>query len=233
MLYPFFYDPTFILMIPAIILALYAQAKVSSTYAKYSKIGNSRNITGAQAARMILDRNGLSNVAVERIPGNLTDHFDPRANVIRLSDAVYNSTSVAAVGVAAHEAGHAVQYDTAYVPIKVRNAILPVAQVSSKLAVPLIIIGIIMSGFSVLINAGIILFSAAVLFQLITLPVEFNASRRAVSTVYETGFLNEVETAGAKKVLNAAALTYIAAALTSLLQLLRFILIAGGGRRRD
>lgn len=230
--YPF-YDPTYIIIIPALILALYAQAKVSSTYAKYSKIGNSRNITGAQAARMILDRNGLSDVAIERIPGNLTDHFDPRAKVIRLSDSVYNNTSVAAVGVAAHEAGHAVQHDTAYMPIKVRNAILPVAQLSSQLAVPLIILGLIMSGFSFLINTGIILFSAAVLFQLITLPVEFNASRRAISTVYESGFLNEVETEGARKVLNAAALTYIAAALTSLLQLLRFILIAGGGRRRD
>lgn len=229
----FWYDPTYIILIPAILLALYAQTKVQTTYNKFSKVGNHRGMTGAEAARMILNRNGLQEVRIERTSGHLSDHYDPRTNVIRLSDGVYNSASIAAVGIAAHEVGHAIQHNTGYVPIKLRNTVLPVAQIGSFLALPLVIIGIIMSSFNALVPAGIILYSAVVAFQVITLPVELNASRRAVQTVYELGALNEEETKGAKKVLTAAALTYVAAAASAVLQLLRLLLIANGSRRDD
>jgi len=229
----FYYDPTCLLLLPAILLALYAQGRVRTTYAKFAKIGNRRGLTGADVARRILDRNGLTHVRVERISGNLTDHYDPRANVVRLSGDVHDNASIAAVGIAAHEVGHAVQHNTGYVPIKVRNTVLPVAQIGSSLAIPLVIIGIIFSAFEVLIPVGIILYTAVVAFQLATLPVELNASRRALTSVYEIGFLDEEETKGAKKVLSAAALTYVAAAASAILQLLRLLLLAGNNRRRD
>ncbi len=228
-----FYDPTYLILIPAILLALFAQTRVQSTYTKFSGVTNRRGLTGADVARRILDQNGLHHIPVERINGNLTDHYDPRAGVVRLSDGVYDKASIAAVGVAAHEVGHAVQHNTGYYPIKLRNTVLPAAQIGSTLALPLVIIGIIFSAFEVLIPVGIVLYAAVVAFQLVTLPVELNASRRALQTVLEIGFLDEEETKGAKKVLSAAALTYIAAAASAVLQLLRLLILAGNGRRRD
>lgn len=229
----FYYDPTYLILLPAILLAVYAQSRVKSTYSKFARVGNRRGLTGADAARRILDRNGLTHVRIERINGNLTDHYDPRANVVRLSGDVHDSASIAAVGIAAHEVGHAVQHNTGYTPIKLRNTVLPVAQIGSSLALPLVIIGIIFSAFEVLIPVGILLYTAVVAFQLVTLPVELNASRRALTSVYEIGFLDEEETKGAKKVLSAAALTYVAAAASAILQLLRLLLLAGNDRRRD
>lgn len=225
-----FYDPTIILLIPAMIFSLIAQAMVKSTFSKYSNVRNGRGLTGAEAARAILDRNGLSNVRIEHIGGELTDHYDPRANVIRLSDSVYNSTSVAAVGVAAHEAGHAVQYAENYFPIKVRNSIIPVTRFGSSLSTPLVLLGIIFS-WDFLITAGILLFCAVVLFQAVTLPVEFNASGRALRTLRDSCILEEDEVKEAKKVLTAAAMTYVAAMVSALLSLLRLILISNRRRR--
>ena len=223
------------LVIIAALLSLIASANVSSTFKKYSKKGTARNITAEQAARSILDANGLYNVRIESISGNLTDHYDPRANVIRLSDSVKNSTSVAAVGVAAHEAGHAVQHATGYVPIKVRNAIVPVANIGSMAGPYLIIIGLLLSGgmSTILLNAGIWFFSFAVLFQLVTLPVEFNASRRAVSILERDMYLESDEVPAVKKVLGAAAMTYVAAAAVSVANLLRFVMLASGRKRND
>lgn len=225
-------DPLYIfLVIPAVIVAAIAQANVSGTFSKYSKVRTARGYTGAEAARAILDANGLYNVRVERVAGNLTDHFDPRQNVIRLSQGVYDNATVAAVGVAAHESGHAVQYATGYAPIKLRNAIVPVTQFGSSLSIPVLLLGFFM-GLQPLVYAGIILFSAMVVFQLVTLPVEFNASSRALAIIEEQELLGSEELRGAKKVLGAAALTYVAALLVSLMQLLRIIL-RFGGRRRD
>lgn len=229
----FYFDPTYLIVLPAVLLALYAQFKVQSTYAKFSQVQSRRGLTGAEAARQILDRNGLQHVRVEHIAGNLTDHYDPRADVVRLSDGVYNSATIAAVGVAAHEVGHAVQHNTGYAPIKLRNTVLPVAQIGSSLAFPLVLLGFIFSAFEVLIPIGIILYAAVVAFQLITLPVELNASRRALDTVYEIGFLDGEETKGAKKVLSAAALTYVAAAASAILQLFRLLLLSGRRGDRD
>lgn len=225
----------YMLVIIAALLSLIASANVSSTFKKYSKKGTARNITAEQAARSILDANGLYNVRIESIGGNLTDHYDPRANVIRLSDSVKNSTSVAAVGVAAHEAGHAVQHATGYVPIKVRNAIVPVANIGSMAGPYLIIIGLLLSGgmSTILLNAGIWFFSFAVLFQIVTLPVEFNASRRAVSILERDMYLESDEVPAVKKVLGAAAMTYVAAAAVSIANLLRFVMLASGRRRND
>lgn len=225
-----------VLVVPTIILSMWAQSMVSSRFKKYSKVSTMRNFTATEAARQILDQNGLHDVKIEAIAGNLTDHYDPRTNVIRLSDSVRNSTSVAAVGVAAHEAGHAVQHAEGYSLIKLRNSLVPVANFGSKLAMPLIIIGLLlMAGEGVfgstLVYAGIILFSAAVLFQIVTLPVEFDASNRAIKVLSEGGYLYGEETKHVKKVLGAAALTYVAAAATSVAQLLRLILIARD--RRD
>ncbi|MEF9865945.1 MAG: zinc metallopeptidase [Oscillospiraceae bacterium] len=215
----------FILVIPALIIAAYAQMKVSSTFNKYSRAATRSGLTGAGAARRILDMNGLQNVSIEHISGNLTDHYDPRTNTVRLSDNVYNSQSIAAVGVAAHETGHAVQHATGYIPLKARNAIIPITNFGSKLAMPLIILGMF---FSVtLIKVGIVLFATVVVFQLITLPVEFNASHRAVATLDSMGVVDDVEKSGVKKVLTAAALTYVAALLVSIAQLLRLVLIYG------
>ncbi len=225
-----YWDSTIIILIPAIIFSIIAQIMVKSAFSKYSKVRNSRGLTGADAAREILDRNGLTNVRIEHISGSLTDHYDPRANVIRLSDDVYGSATVAAVGVAAHEAGHAVQYAEGYYPIKIRNAIIPVTRFGSSLSTPLVILGLALS-WDFLITAGILLFCAVVLFQAITLPVEFNASGRALKTLRSSHFLEDDEMKGARSVLTAAAMTYVAAMLSALLSLVRLLVISGRRRR--
>lgn len=230
-MFPYFYfDWTWIILIPAVILSAWAQANVNGTFKKYSQVYSRFGYTGADAARRILDINGLYNVKIEHVGGELSDHFDPKTNVVRLSDATYNSRSVGAIGVAAHEVGHAIQYATGYSPIKVRNAIVPAVNFCNMLSMPMLILGLFLS--YTLVELGIILFSATVLFQLITLPVEFNASRRAVAAIEREGLLEADEAVGAKKVLKAAALTYVAAAVSAVLSLLRIILIFGG-RRRD
>lgn len=225
-----YWDSTIIILIPAIIFSIAAQIMVKSAFSEYSKVRNSRGLTGADAAREILDRNGLTNVRIEHISGSLTDHYDPRANVIRLSDDVYGSATVAAVGVAAHEAGHAVQYAEGYYPIKIRNAIIPVTRFGSSLSTPLVILGLALS-WDFLITAGILLFCAVVLFQAITLPVEFNASGRALKTLRSSHFLEDDEMKGARSVLTAAAMTYVAAMLSALLSLVRLLVISGRRRR--
>jgi len=229
---PYFYiDYTYLVyVVPAIIISIIAQIMVKSTFAKYDKVFSSKGMTASEVTRKILDANGLSHIAVQNIAGNLTDHYDPKAGVIRLSDTVRSNTSVAAIGVAAHEAGHAIQYKTGYVPIKIRNAFVPVANIGSRLSMPIILLGIILSQ-DPLVLFGIILFSAIVLFQLITLPVEFNASRRAKKTLVAMGILSETEANGAKRVLSAAAMTYVAAMIVSLMQLLRLITIFGRRRK--
>lgn len=225
-------DITYIIFVlPALILAMWAQANVNSIFNKYKSVSNSRGYTAYDVARRILNMNGLNNVKIERVSGHLSDHFDPKANTVRLSDSTYQSSSVAAIGVAAHEVGHAIQHATAYMPIKIRNAIVPVVQISSYAAFPLAIIGIIF-GSNRLVLAGVILFSLVVLFQLITLPVEFNASRRAIKTLESNYILEGNELSGAKKVLFAAALTYVASAAVAIGNLLRLLVLAGG-RRRD
>lgn len=222
----YFYDSYYLMLVlPAIIIAMVAQFKVQSTFKKYATVFSRKGKTAAEVARRILDENGLSGVMVERVAGNLTDHYDPKANVIRLSDSVYGSTSVASIGVAAHEAGHAVQHFVGYAPIRLRNAVLPVANIGSRLAMPVILIGLLMS-FNPLVSFGIILFSGLVLFQLVTLPVEFNASQRALNTLREHNALDSEELLAAKKVLSAAAMTYVASALVSAMQLLRLVLIS-------
>ena len=212
------------------IFAMWAQMRVSSTFNRYSKVGSARGLSAAQVCRQILDENGLFAVRVERVSGNLTDHYDPRSNVIRLSDSVYHSTSVAAIGVAAHEAGHAVQYSVGYVPIKIRNSIIPVSKLGSTLSMPILLVGLLFNS-GVLVEIGILLFSTMALFQLVTLPVEFNASGRALRTLGDYHILDDEETQMAGKVLKAAALTYVAALLSSAAQLLRLILLYG--RRRN
>lgn len=226
-----YWDQTMIILIPALIFSLIAQLMVKGAFSKYSGVRNSRGYTGADAARAILDRNGLSYIRIEHINGELTDHYDPSANVIRLSDSVYNNDSVAAVGVAAHEAGHAVQYAEGYGPIKVRSAIIPITQFGSNLSTPLVILGIIFSS-NVLITAGILLFCTVVLFQAITLPVEFNASGRALKVLREEHFLDDDEMNGAKSVLTAAALTYVAAMFSALASLARLLLIRNRNNSR-
>lgn len=226
-----YWDQTIIILIPALIFSLIAQLMVKGAFSKYSGVRNSRGYTGAYAARAILDRNGLSYIRIEHINGELTDHYDPGANVIRLSDSVYNNDSVAAVGVAAHEAGHAVQYAEGYGPIKVRSAIIPITQFGSNLSTPLVILGIIFSS-NVLITAGILLFCTVVLFQAITLPVEFNASGRALKVLREEHFLDDDEMKGAKSVLTAAALTYVAAMFSALASLARLLLIRNRNNSR-
>lgn len=222
-----FIDPLYIIMIiPALLLSVYAQIKVKSTYGKFSKVPSSRGLSGAQAARMILEAQGIRDVKIEMGKGFLSDHYDPRGKVLRLSQDVYGGYSLASVGVAAHEAGHAIQHAQGYMPLKLRSAIVPVASVGSKLAWPLLIIGFIFMSKS-LISAGIVFFSAAVLFQLVTLPVEFDASIRALRALPATGVLVDSEVQGARKVLSAAAMTYVAAAAAAVLQLLYFLLRAG------
>lgn len=225
-----------VLVLPAVFLAMWASARVNSTFRKYSQQYSRRNLTGADAARLVLDANGLHNVRIERVAGNLTDHYDPRTNVIRLSDSVYGSTSTAAIGVAAHEAGHAIQYAVHYVPIKLRAAIIPATRIGSMLAIPLILIGLLFVSGDLgvqLAYAGIACFGLSTVFQLVTLPTEFNASRRALAALESGHLLDENEMVGARKTLWAAAMTYVAALAVSLAQLLRLLLIVGGRRRND
>ena len=237
---PYFYgfDMTYLyLVLPCILLSLIASAKVNSTFNKYSQTLSLRRITGADAARRVLSANGVSNVRIERVGGHLSDHYDPRTNVIRLSDGVYDSASVAAIGVACHEAGHAVQYAHHYAPIKLRAAIIPITNIGSKLAMPLILLGLLLSfGESVsytFVYLGIVCFGLSLVFQLVTLPVEFNASRRAMEAIRNGDILTEEEQRGARKTLTAAAMTYVAATAVSLAQLLRLLVLFGGNRRRD
>ena len=236
--YYYGFDLTYlVLVLPCVIFAMVASARVNSTFNRYSQIQSSRHITGAQAAQRVLAANGVTGVQIERVSGNLTDHFDPRTNVIRLSDSVYNSTSVAAIGVACHEAGHAVQYAHHYAPIKLRAAIIPITNIGSKLAMPLILLGILFSfgeSFSYgFVYAGIACFALSLVFQLVTLPVEFNASRRAMNAIADGNILSEAEQKGARKTLTAAAMTYVAATAVALAQLLRLLLLFGGRRRND
>ena len=222
-----------VLVLPCVLLAFWAQARVNSTFQKYSRVYSRRNMTGAQAAAAVLRSGGVNNVRIERVSGHLTDHFDPRDNVIRLSDSVYSSTSVASIGVAAHEAGHAVQYAAGYVPMKLRAVIIPATNLGSMLSMPLILMGFLFN-FGVLITVGIAFFGLSTLFQLVTLPVELNASNRALEAILEGGLLYDDEYPMAKKTLWAAAMTYVAALAVSLAQLLRLILIFGNrGRRND
>lgn len=235
MFYPMYFDPTYFLVLIGVVLSLIASGRVKSTFSKYSNVRNSRGLTGAQAAEQVLHRAGVYDVRIERVGGNLTDHYDPRTKVLRLSDSVYGQTSVAAVGVAAHECGHAIQHAKGYGPLKLRSTLVPIANFGSKIAWPLIIFGLFISGesSSLLINLGIIAFLGAVLFQLITLPVEFNASNRAIRMIADSGMMYGEEIQGAKKVLSAAALTYVASAATAILQLLRILILTGGRRRND
>ena len=219
-----------VLVLPAIILALVVQIKMSSTYSKYSKVYNRSGVTAEEAARRILNANGLYDVAIERVSGNLTDHYDPRTNTVRLSDSVYGSNSIAAVGVAAHEVGHAIQHARDYFPMKVRSAIIPATNLGAGISPFLIIIGFIFMS-DPLIIAGIVLYSLTAVFQLVTLPVEFNASRRALSTLDNYGILERDELPQVRKVLGSAAMTYVASLLISLMYVLRLVMIFGGGRR--
>lgn len=231
-----YFDWTYlVLVMPAVILALWANSKVNSTYAKYQKQFSSKKITAEQAAKIVLDYNGVNDVRIERVQGNLTDHYDPKANVIRLSESVYSSTSTAAIGVACHEAGHAVQYAEDYAPAKFRMAIVPITNIGSALAMPLILLGIILGALSPVISnliyVGIACFGLSTVFQLVTLPTEYDASKRAVTAIESNGILVGEEITGAKRVLNAAALTYVAALAVSLMQLLRLMLLFGNRKR--
>ncbi len=239
---PYYYygfDWTYVyLVLPCLILSLWASAHVNSTFRRYSKQHSTRGITGADAAARVLAANGVRGVRIEHISGNLTDHYDPSSNVIRLSDNVYGSTSTAAIGVACHEAGHAVQYAQQYAPIKLRSAIIPVTNFGSRLAMPLILVGLLFSSLGELSNffiyLGIACFGLSLVFQLVTLPVEFNASRRALAAIEQSGILTDEERAEARKTLTAAALTYVAATAVSLAQLLRLLMLFGNrNRRRD
>ena len=230
-----FYDPTYFWVLIGVILSLVASARVKSTFNRYSQMRNSRGMTGAQAAEQVLHGAGIYDVRIEHVRGNLTDHYDPRNKVLRLSDSVYGQTSVAAVGVAAHECGHAIQHAKGYAPLRFRNVLVPVANFGAKIAWPLILIGLLINSESswLLMQAGIIAFSLAVLFQVVTLPVEFNASSRAIRVLADRGIMFGEEIVAAKKVLSAAALTYVAGAASSILQLLRLIILTGGRRRND
>lgn len=243
---PFYYyfDWSYlVLVVPALLFSLWASARVNSTFKKYSAIRNARGMTGAEAARAVLNANGVTDVRIEYVSGNLTDHYDPKNKVIRLSQDVYDAATPAAVGVAAHEAGHAAQYAANYLPIRIRAAIIPATNIGSKLSVPLVILGLLLPGlrifapytefFNLIAWIGVACYSLCVLFQLVTLPTEFNASRRAVTAIERCGLLLPEEQQGAKKVLKAAALTYVAALSASLAQLLRLIIIVGGRQRRD
>ncbi len=235
---PYFYslwDPTYFLVIIGAVICLLASARVKTTFARYSKVRSMSGMTGAQAAERVLHSAGIYDVVIQHIQGDLTDHYDPRNKTLSLSDSVYNSTSVAAVGVAAHECGHAIQHNKSYAPLAIRSAIVPVANFGSMLAWPLILIGLLFSrgSGSILITAGIVCFSLAVLFQLVTLPVEFNASSRAIRMLESNGILGSEEIGGTRKVLSAAALTYVASAAAAILQLLRLVILFGGRGRND
>lgn len=227
----YYYDPTYMLIIISALISLFAQFLVNSRFSKYSRVRSRSGMTGAQAAERILQSQGIYDVAIQRVSGKLTDHYDPRNKTLNLSDAVYASTSVAAVGVAAHECGHAIQHARGYAPLSFRSALVPVANIGSQLSWLFIIFGIFFGGSHTLIMIGILMFSAAVLFQLVTLPVEFNASGRALKLLSETGILQKDEVSDTRKVLSAAALTYVAAATTAVLQLLRLLRLFGGNDR--
>lgn len=230
--YGMYYDPTYILVVIGALLSLAASAKVNSTFNKYSKIRSYSGLTGKEVAERILQASGIYDVRVEHVSGNLTDHYDPSNKVLRLSDATYNSTSVAAIGVAAHECGHAVQHQVHYVPLILRSTLIPAANFGAKICWPMIILGLFIGHFQPLLTFGILLFGLSVLVQIVTLPVEFNASNRALKILDQNGILGREELGQAKKVLSAAAMTYLAAAASAILQLLRLIIIAGG-RDRD
>lgn len=226
----YYFDPTYVLVIIGALICMAASANVNHTFKKFSRVGNSRHMTGAQVAEQILQEAGLGHIRIEHISGDLTDHYDPRSKVLRLSDSVYGSTSVAAAGVAAHECGHAIQDKVNYVPIRLRNAIVPVVNLGSTLSWPIILLGIIF-GATKLLNLGILLFALTLVFQVVTLPVEFNASGRALKILDQRGILGQEEMRGARKVLGAAAMTYVTATVSTLLQLLRLVLLFGN--RRD
>ena len=232
---PFFYyyDPTYILVLIGAVLSLWASATVKSTYNKYSRVYSYSGLTGAQAAAQILRQAGIYDVRIEHVSGNLTDHYDPKARVLRLSDSVYGSNSVAAIGVAAHECGHAIQDQEDYVPLRFRSAFVPVANLGTQVAFPILLLGVFLGSSHFLIQVGLLCFFFGVLFHLITLPVEFNASGRAVRILRETGMMSDDELSKTKKVLSAAAMTYVAAAAASILSMLRLIILFGGNRRRD
>lgn len=227
----YYYDPTYMLIVISALISLFAQFLVNSRFSKYSRVRSRSGMTGAQAAERILQSQGIYDVAIQRVSGKLTDHYDPRNKTLNLSDAVYASTSVATVGVAAHECGHAIQHARGYAPLSFRSALVPVANIGSQLSWLFIILGIFFGGSHTLIMIGILMFSAAVLFQLVTLPVEFNASGRALKLLSETGILQKDEVSDTRKVLSAAALTYVAAAATAVLQLLRLLRLFGGNDR--
>lgn len=233
MYYPMYFDPTYMLVLIGVVICLAASAKMRSTFSRYSRIRNHSGMTGREAAEQVLHRAGIYDVRVEHVSGNLTDHYDPRSKVLRLSDATYGSASVAAVGVAAHECGHAIQHATGYAPLAFRSALVPVANFGSTIAWPLILIGLLFNSQSsvLFLNLGILAFSLAVLFQIVTLPVEFNASSRAIHMLSGNGMLYEDEVRATRKVLTAAALTYVAGAASAILQLLRIILLSNSRRR--
>ncbi len=229
---PFFFEPTMLILIPGLILAMYAQFKVQSTFARYMRVRAASGYTGAQVAQKLLEEAGIYNVTVEQTGGHLSDHYDPRKKALRLSPEVYNGSSLASLGVAAHETGHAMQHHVGYLPLNIRANLVPVAQLGSTMAFPIFFIGLIFqTGW--LLTAGIYLFTAVVLFQMVTLPVEFNASSRALTALERGGYVSRDEAGGAKKVLSAAALTYVAAVLMSLLQLVRLLVLSGMFGRRD
>lgn len=232
--YPMYFDPTYFLVVIGVILSLAASARVKSTFARFQRVANHSGMTGREAAERILRQAGIYDVRIERVAGQLTDHYDPGNKVLRLSDSIYQSSSVAAIGVAAHECGHAIQHATGYAPLRFRGALVPVANFGATIAWPLIVLGLFMTSRSsaVMINIGILAFSLSVLFHIVTLPVEFNASNRAVKILAGGGYLYPDEVAATRKVLNAAALTYVAGAASAILQLVR-ILILTGGRRND
>lgn len=240
-MFGYYYDPTYILVLIGALLCIFASSRVNSTYAKYAKIRSRRGMTGAEAAQRILQMSGINDVEIQHVTGDLTDHYDPSKKVMRLSDSVYGSNSVAAIGVAAHECGHALQHKEGYLPLKIRSALVPAANIGSKLGLPLVILGLILGvgfelpggGYFSLAQIGIWVFAIAVLFQVVTLPVEFNASGRAIKLLGNYGIMNEDEVDDCKRVLGAAALTYVAAAASSILQLLRLVLLTGNRRRRD
>lgn len=230
--YGYYYDPTYLLVIIGAVLCLLAQFRVSSTFQKYSKVRSRSGMTGAQAAQRILELSGIYDVRVEHISGNLTDHYDPSSKVLRLSDSTYGSSSVAAIGVAAHECGHALQHHKGYAPLQIRTALVPMANIGSRLGLPMVVLGFVLGLSPVFIQIGIWIFAIAVLFQIVTLPVEYNASGRALDMLGSYGLMGNDEVGSCRKVLNAAALTYVAAAAASILQLLRLIALFGGGNSK-
>ena len=231
-MYNGFYSASYLLVIIGAVICMIASARVKSTYRKYAKVMSASGLTGAQAAEMILRRNGVLGVTVQHVAGELTDHYDPARGVVNLSDATYNSTSVAAIGVAAHECGHVMQHETEYLPLKIRTALVPVANIGSNVGIWIVMLGLILGLNDTLAMIGIYLFSFGVLFQLVTLPVEFDASRRALVMLQDYGILGQTEVQGSRSVLSAAAMTYVASAAASVLQLLRRLMIVNGGRRR-